>query len=193
MHIAIAISHDKYFWHKSIADILTLRPVWNLINLVQTWPGKTHVITAPYITDNCWKLLVLQTSQQLISTSSTSLLDYKIPTEQTFEGNLVKNVLDEHWGWEFKIEQLLTAIERQLGAVLVLSLISTESRPLIHLWLLQWPLTTSTTRATGLHDMDGSQCTTGSTPTIRHKCECNELDIKCWTITTGSTSLLLLC
>ena len=153
MNIAIVISHDKYFWHKSIADILTLRPVWNLINLVQTWPGKTHVITAPYITDNCWKLLVLQTSQQLltsiaavwrtsspshqdlgeptrqqlISTSSTSLLDYEIPTEQTFNGNLVKNVLDEHWGREFIIEQLLTSIERQLGAVLGLSLISTKS------------------------------------------------------------------
>ena len=54
MNIAIVISHDKYFWHKSIADILTLRPVWNLINLVETWPGKTHMITAPYITDNCW-------------------------------------------------------------------------------------------------------------------------------------------
>ena len=133
MHIAIAIFHDKYFWHKSIADILTLRPVWNLINLVQTWPGKTHVITAPYITDNCWKLLVLQTSQQHFSTLSTSLLDYEIPTEQTFNGNLVKNILDEHWGRVFIIEQLLTSIEGQLGAVLRLSLISTESKPLIHL------------------------------------------------------------
>ena len=114
-----------------------------------------------------WQLLKT-TGSTNITAASSSLLDYEIPTEQTFDGNLVKNVLDEHWGREFIIEQLLTAIERQLGAVLVLSLISTESKPFIHLWLLQWPLTTSTTRATGLHDMDGSQCTTDSTPTLRH-------------------------
>ena len=176
MKIAIVISHDKYFWHKSIADILTLRPVWNLINQVETWPGKTHMITAPYITDNCWKLLILQTSQQLL----TSIAAVWGPNHQVIK--TWENPQDNS-SFQLHLHLFLTTryqLNRHSMAIwwrmswmntgdgsLQLNNFNWETiwgcngaasdlkwepcTPLIHLWLLQWPLTTSTTRTTGLY------------------------------------------